>query len=434
MPSSKPSGSTTTTTKSDPWEGQQPYLKQAFSEAERLYGGGIKYGTPQQYDQAGYDRALAAYNASAPNVTVMGKRQTGKQVTGYTLSDGRVVDASGRTLNVGDVYEIGKPTGNAPTLDQYAIPGSATPDGVSNNRLAPEYYPGQMIATDSPETQTALQARTSRALYGSPLTAAAQGELTKTLGGQYLNSNPYLDAMYNQAARNTVNKYNEIVNPGIDSAFTSAGRFGSGAYAQARNQADRTAASELGDLAANIYGTNYANERANQIKGMLYAPELANQDYYDINQLSSVGDYKTNLAQQQIEADKAKYDYNAQRDLIALQNYQNLIQGNYGGTQTQSNPYFRNSVGSTIGTVAQGVGAIGSLASLFSDIRMKENIKYAGTENGHNIYEFNYIGQPERYTGVMAQEVMKTRPDAVIHTPEGLKVNYDAIGVQMRRI
>ncbi len=83
--------------------------------------------------------------------------------------------------------------------------------------------------------------------------------------------------------------------------------------------------------------------------------------------------------------------------------------------------------------VAQGAGAIASIASLFSDARLKENIVPAGRENGHNIYEFNYIGQPERYTGVMAQEVLETNPEAVIHTPEGLKVNYSAIGVQMKR-
>ncbi len=341
-----PSGNTTTTTKSDPWEGQQPFLKTGFQ-------------------------------------------------------------------SIADFY---------------------APDGSVSGGNLPAYYPGQTIAADSPETQAALQARTGRAVYGSPLTAAAQGELTKTLGGEYLNSNPYIDRTYNQAAGNVVNKYNEIVNPSIDSQFSSAGRYGSGAYAQARNQSDRTAASELGDLATNIYGGNYSKERDNQIKGMLYAPDLANQDYYDINQLSSVGDYKTNLAQQQIDADRAKYNYNQNKDQMALQQYMDLIQGNYGGTQTQSNPYYRNSGGGALGTLGQVAGIGASIASIFggSDINIKEDIKPLGQENGHNIYEFRYKGYPQKYIGVIAQEVMKTHPEAVGMRDGYLTVNYDAIGVKMR--
>ena len=344
--SSKPSGSTTTTTKSEPWAGQQPYLTTGFQSIKNKY--------------------------------------------------------------------IDPTTGN-----------------VTGANL-PAYYPGQTIATDSPETQAALAARTGRALYGSPLTTAAQSELTKTLRGDYLNNNPYIDATYNKAAKGVTQNYNEVVNPGIDSAFTKGGRFGSGAYAAARNSSDRSLGTSLSDLATNIYGQNYANERQNQVQGQLYAPDLANQDYYDINQLSSVGDYKTNLAQQQIDADRAKYDYNQNKDQLALQQYMDLIQGNYGGTQTQSNPYYRNSLASGLGQIAQLGGGIASVASLFSDSRLKENIVHIGQENGHAIYEFNYIGLPQRFTGVMAQEVLKTHPEAVIETPLGYKVNYDAIGVRMR--
>ena len=342
----KQSGSTTTTTKSEPWSGQQPFLTTGFESIK----------------------------------------------------------------------------------NNYINPATGKVDGSN----LPNYYPGQTIATDSPETQAALAARTGRALYGSPLTSAAQGELTKTLNGDYLNSNPYIDATYNKAAKGVTQNYNEVVNPGIDSAFTKAGRFGSGAYAQARNSADRTLGTSLSDLATNVYGQNYANERQNQVQGQLYAPDLANQDYYDINQLSSVGDYKTNLAQQQIDADREKYNYNANKDQAALQQYMDLIQGNYGGTQSQSNPYYRNSGASGIGQVAQIGGSIASLASLFSDARLKENIVPVGMENGHNLYEFNYIGLPQRFVGVMAQEVLETNPEAVIETPLGYKVNYSAIGVQMR--
>jgi hypothetical protein len=77
-----------------------------------------------------------------------------------------------------------------------------------------------------------------------------------------------------------------------------------------------------------------------------------------------------------------------------------------------------------------GVGA--ALAA--SDINLKEKIELKGEENGFNIYEFNYIGQPERYRGVMAQEVQKTRPDAVIEKDGYLAVCYDKIGIEFKKL
>lgn len=73
------------------------------------------------------------------------------------------------------------------------------------------------------------------------------------------------------------------------------------------------------------------------------------------------------------------------------------------------------------------------IASLFSDIRLKENVKEIGVENGHRIFEFDYIDKPGRYVGVMAQLVMQTNQEAVTLDESGFyKVNYGAIGVEFR--
>ena len=64
---------------------------------------------------------------------------------------------------------------------------------------------------------------------------------------------------------------------------------------------------------------------------------------------------------------------------------------------------------------------------------MKENIEEVGESlDGHNIYEWNYIGGFSRYRGVMAQEVMKVVPEAVTIMRNGfLGVHYDMIDVDM---
>ena len=71
-----------------------------------------------------------------------------------------------------------------------------------------------------------------------------------------------------------------------------------------------------------------------------------------------------------------------------------------------------------------------------SDIRLKENITKVGqSPSGINIYQWNYIGQTEVFEGVMAQELMRDRPDAVVLMNNGyLGVNYDLIDVSMREI
>ena len=91
-------------------------------------------------------------------------------------------------------------------------------------------------------------------------------------------------------------------------------------------------------------------------------------------------------------------------------------------------------------TGAQVMGAVStalSIASLFipSDIRMKEDIEQVGVSpDGHKIYEFNYIGKPTRYRGVMAQEVAKIDPMAVGIRDGYLAVNYGKIDVNMEVI
>jgi hypothetical protein len=68
---------------------------------------------------------------------------------------------------------------------------------------------------------------------------------------------------------------------------------------------------------------------------------------------------------------------------------------------------------------------------------MKENIKSVGAlPNGLNIYEFDYkpefkdIAGHGKHIGVMAQEVEKVIPYAVIQADNGYKmVNYSMLGI-----
>ena len=75
---------------------------------------------------------------------------------------------------------------------------------------------------------------------------------------------------------------------------------------------------------------------------------------------------------------------------------------------------------------------VGSIIASASDIKEKENITYVGSSpQGHNIWEFNYVGHKQRYRGAMAQEVAKINPMAVGIQDGSLTVDYSKIDVDM---
>jgi LysM repeat protein len=89
--------------------------------------------------------------------------------------------------------------------------------------------------------------------------------------------------------------------------------------------------------------------------------------------------------------------------------------------------------GSLWGSLIGGAAQIG--AAVFSDERLKDNIQYHDTlPNGVNVYTWDWndtaksLGVDTPPFGVIAQEIMKTHPDAVMEGDDGyLRVNYGKI-------
>jgi|GEM_PF-749313 uncharacterized caspase-like protein len=79
-----------------------------------------------------------------------------------------------------------------------------------------------------------------------------------------------------------------------------------------------------------------------------------------------------------------------------------------------------------------GAGCVGG--SCASDTRLKHDIVRVGrTANGLGLYRFRFNWSDQVYVGVLAQEVEKVAPEAVIHGTDGfLRVNYDALGMQLK--
>lgn len=89
--------------------------------------------------------------------------------------------------------------------------------------------------------------------------------------------------------------------------------------------------------------------------------------------------------------------------------------------------------GNIMGLAGLGIGAYG--AGMFSDRRLKKNIKKVGTKNGLNIYSWtwnivaNKMGMYGKTIGCMADEVYKKFPESVIIKDCFMFVRYQDLGI-----
>jgi len=84
------------------------------------------------------------------------------------------------------------------------------------------------------------------------------------------------------------------------------------------------------------------------------------------------------------------------------------------------------------GRIGRGGGGFrGGRGGRRSDIALKHDIVLLGRlDNGLGFYRFAYNGSNQVYVGVLAQEVQKVRPEAVVRGRDGyLRVYYDKLRV-----
>jgi hypothetical protein len=143
-----------------------------------------------------------------------------------------------------------------------------------NNSPAFSTLQGITQGANAPFNQIqSLQDLSSRAI--SPNTGT--NSLADTASGKYLNANPYLDKMFGAASDAVTRAYQSSTAPQTDSQFERSGRFGSGSLLNARSQNEQNLGNSLDNLAAQIYGGNYATERGLQNSAAGTLGTLTNQ-------------------------------------------------------------------------------------------------------------------------------------------------------------
>ena len=178
-------------------------------------------------------------------------------------------------------------------------------------------------------------------MTGSPLVKAAQGNIADTASGKYLDigNNPYFQKALAAGFEPQTNQFMTSVLPGVTAQFSGAGRYGSGQQQAYTKLAVDSLNNSQANAAATASNAAYNQERTNQLTAAGMAPALANQDYLDINAAGSAGQAYDQKAQQRIDSDIARYNYDQNAQWNYINRYLASLNGGYPGGESSGTVY-----------------------------------------------------------------------------------------------
>lgn len=323
-------GNTNTVQSSTPWSGVQPGLEALYGNATSMLG------SPGSGPQAYSGQTTAPLNATQNEAL-------------YNLT------------NIGQ--------GGYGTLSAAQQQGLGTTQGI--------------VAGTDPLSQSLMAGATGQ--------SNPEQYLQSTLGSNFLNvqNNPALNNAMNAANYNTNFNYTNDVMPALNSQYSAAGRFGSGAMGTATNQANNTLASQISNTNAGMSLADLQQLQGiqSQNAGTLGSLENANAGLLNNRQGSAlqllpgmatqgVGNAEAELSagnQQQAQAQTSLQNLISQYNTQQMQPYTNmgllsgLLSGapwgtvSNGSTSNVANPY---STALGAGTLGLGLYNSGALSGL----------------------------------------------------------------------
>jgi len=402
-------GGSSQTSKTEPWEGLKPFLSEVYGEGQKLYQEGNPYISQFQGMNPGQESALS--NIYAKGMTpsgLVGDAGASLQKTINTggnyadspamsglmnLAYGGMVPSRLPTVETGWDRVQGQ-TGDAANyiggiLGKYGQGEGGDLQAATNLLRLPnsESYINDYMTGGGANVFAGLSAdQLSGALQGQAASGVPMDIAAYQQFGDYKNAqstggsqggNPFLEQMYQRAADPIVRNFQTSTAPGIDAAFSRAGRYGSGMQGVAQDNAQENLGRSLSDTAVGIYGPAYESERNRQVQGLgmlqgaydtgqgraMQASALAPTiDAYPMQgymqALNAAGQYQTQ--DQQRLADEQRMALGPSQ---WLQQYAGILNGMPSGfgtsTTTQNNA--SNPLMTGLGILSSGVGIGGGL-------------------------------------------------------------------------
>lgn len=197
----------------------------------------------------------------------------------------------------------------------------------------------QSVAGFTPDQLAAMQGVDNTTGAASNLAGAGAANAQSTLGGTYLNpaTNPYLTDTFNQGAQGLVSQYQNAIAPSLQAQAQQGGVAGGSAEGQQQLMDQYGLGQSLNNLATDIYGGNYSQERQNQLSTLGMMPGIQSSLYSPYQQQLGVGSLQQQQQQSQLDTGYqnalAANQYPMQR-LQALAGILGPAAGNAGSSMT----------------------------------------------------------------------------------------------------
>jgi hypothetical protein len=387
------SGSSETKTdsqqKTDPWGPQAGALTSAFANAQGAYGTASQAKAPTDFVAGMTPEQLTNFRDAlgfASGSTVPGQNAA----TGGALSGAGTSAATGALsgLTNFDPSATNNPAALIDAANKYA--SGQDINGQVNNAMLNARQTARDVTLPGIEQNAAMTGNTN-----SSRTGIAEGLVERGLAqqstdlGASLRSKAFSDGLTLASGNAQANNQQKL---GALSTGASAGTNAANSGVAANSQSIQDKNSLLG----------IANDAGSGLQG-------ANQLTLD------------NLLKQY--QSKVSSPYDALNGLMGIIGTNNWGSNSSGSSTTTKTPSAFEVLGGLL-------GAAGNAKSLFSDERLKTNIKRVGQlDNGLGIYSYHYTDDPFERThiGVIAQEAERTHPEAIGEMHGYKTVNYEVI-------
>ena len=348
--------STNTVQKADPWAGQQPFLTSGFEAAQNRYnsdqpnffpGNTV---APFNANELAMQQGVIDYTTGArPAAMSFGAENA---LTGEMLANPYSNPVFNATRGLGEFGQgalqsaagfTGAPIGsdaNASPMMQQMLSGS-----VQQNPFI-----GQAINSFANDAVGNFQEQVMPALRASQVAYQPGGSSRGDIAGGI-------------AAGNVGRSIADFANQSYMDAFNSAQQQQMGA-AQLMEQSRGQRAQEALGQAGGAFNPALGGESliTSRLGGGLGAyPTIAQAPIDMMTSLGDIGYSQREMTQQGMDEDINRYQFAQNVEDQKLQNYMNLIQGNYGGTTTASAE--RGGLG-LAGQLGQGVGGLAALGGI----------------------------------------------------------------------
>ena len=213
-----------------------------------------------------------------------------------------------------------------------------TEDLYRGGQLNPAYYGGQTVAGFTP-AQTAAQEASLRYATDPQTEAfmgAAQGGLGSLMAGD-VNTDvfgPLADAYRTEAMGQLTGE----VLPGIREEIVRTQPGGGTRGDLVQGTAVGATGQRIADNLAKAQFDAYQQAQNRRMGAFSQYPSILGAPLAMTGAVGQVGAQQQAMDQQMLDADRAKYAYDAQRAQLGLQNYMAGISGEYGGTSTATGP------------------------------------------------------------------------------------------------